>query len=350
MSGAGTGPEGVRPVEARDQLDRDSLQRWLDAAVPGAGPVHGLYAFNGGNSNPTFLLVTAAGELVLRRKPIGNLLPSAHAVDREFRVMAALRQTDVPVPRVHALCEDDAVLGAAFYVMDRVPGRVIWDLSLPGFEPGERAALYTDQIDTIARLHAVDPNAIGLADYGRSGNYNERQISRWVRQYRASAGQTIDSMEALIDALSAAIPASNAAVIVHGDLRLDNMVIAERTPAVAALLDWELSTIGNPDADFAYYLMHWDLPAGERSSLGGHNLAALGIPSCDEALQRYTGTSGRAIPDIAWYIAYNMFRLAAIRAGMAARVRAGTASNERMASAAASIPKLARRALDLLGG
>ncbi|WP_447752262.1 phosphotransferase family protein [Sphingopyxis fribergensis] len=335
-------------MEPRDRLDRAALQSWLNEAVPAAGAIGALYAFNGGNSNPTFLVATDMGDLVLRRKPIGNLLPSAHAVDREFRVMAALGNTEVPVPRVHALCEDDHILGAVFYLMDRVPGRVIWDLSLPGFAPADRAALYADQIETIARLHAVDPAVVGLADYGRPGNYNERQISRWVRQYRASEAAPIAAMDALIDRLSGDIPASDAAVIVHGDLRLDNMVVAEREPRIAALLDWELSTIGNPDADFAYYLMHWDLPAGERSSLGGHDLAALGIPSRDAALRRYAEASGRDIADIGWYLAYNMFRLAAIRAGMAARVREGTASNARMASAGASIPVLAQRALGLL--
>jgi aminoglycoside phosphotransferase (APT) family kinase protein len=292
-----------------------------------AGPLR-VEQFKGGQSNPTFLLITPAQSYVLRRKPPGKLLPSAHAIDREYRVMAALAATDVPVPKTYALCEDDAVIGTAFYVMEHVPGRILWDPALPGMTPPERAAIFDSMNTVIAALHRVDLARAGLADYGKPGNYFARQIGRWTTQYRASETERIDAMDALIDWLPHNIPAADASALVHGDYRLDNLVFHATEPRVVAVLDWELSTLGHPMADFAYHAMAWDMPPGEMRGVAGLDLERLGIPSAQAYVERYCERVGAAVPARAewdFYVAYNLFRGAAISQGILRRALDGSA-------------------------
>ena len=319
--------EPPRPTE---DLDTERLEQWMKDALPGfAGPLEVL-RFAGGQSNPTYQLRTPDRRYVLRRKPPGKLLASAHAVDREFRVMQALGQVGFPVPHVHALCEDDAVIGSAFFVMDMVEGRILWDGRLPDATSSERRAIYQAEIDTLADLHGIEPDTVGLGDYGRPGNYFARQVARWSKQYRESDGPRDPAMDRLIDWLPEHLPAERPARIVHGDYRLDNMVLHITEPRVLAVLDWELSTLGDPIADLTYLLMHWVTPPHERGSLNGLDLAALGIPSLPEMLDRYLARTGDALDaPIEWYLAYNLFRLAAILHGVAARGRAGNANNAR---------------------
>ncbi len=261
--------------------DSVRLEQWLAEHVPGYRGPSRLAPFEGGQSNPTFRLDAASGRYVLRRKPMGALLASAHAVDREFRVLRALAGTAVAVPRVHALCEDDSIIGSAFYVMDHVEGRTLWDARLPGMTPAERRAVYASMNATIAALHSVDPASVGLADFGRPGAYLARQIARWTKQYRASETTPIEAMDRLIDWLPQRIPAFDATCVVHGDFRLDNLLLHPTEPRVVAVLDWELSTLGHPLADFAYHVMAWRLSPALFRGLAGADLAALGIP--DEA-------------------------------------------------------------------
>ena len=273
--------KGVKPVEERHQLDEAVLARWLEVNVEGfAGPLT-INQFKGGQSNPTYQLVTPAKRYVLRKKPSGKLLPSAHAVDREYRVIAALHPTGFPVARPYALCTDDSVIGAMFYVMDMVEGRVLWDGTLPELSPAERRAVYEAKISTLARLHMTDYAAIGLGDYGKAGNYFARQIDRWSKQYKLSETETIPEMDRLIEWLPQTIPAGERTSIVHGDYRLDNLILHEREPHVVAVLDWELSTLGDPLGDFTYYLMNWMMPHDGRSGLAGLDLEPLGIPTLD---------------------------------------------------------------------
>jgi aminoglycoside phosphotransferase (APT) family kinase protein len=287
-----------------------------------------MHAFEGGQSNPTFRITARSGDYVLRRKPIGQLLPSAHAVDREFRVLRALYHTPVPVPRVHALCEGDAVLGSAFYVMDFVPGRILRDPRLPDLSPAERSAVFDSMGEMVARLHAVDPNAIGLCDFGRPDNYLQRQVTRWSRQYLASETDPIPAMHHLMEWLPSRLPPSGPACIVHGDLRLDNMLIHPTEPKVMAVLDWELSTLGDPLVDFSYSAMVWRLAPGLFRGLEGVELGSLGIPTEADYRAAYERRTGRTIP-AGWdvYIVFNMFRLAAILQGIAKRALDGTAAN-----------------------
>ncbi|MES1203060.1 MAG: phosphotransferase family protein [Pseudomonadota bacterium] len=319
---------GTKPVEERHQLDEVRLTDWLNANVEGfAGPLT-LLQFRGGQSNPTYQVVTPARRYVLRKKPSGKLLPSAHAVDREFRVISALYPTGFPVARPYALCEDDSVIGAMFYVMDMVEGRVLWDGALPDASPDERRAIYGAKLDTLAQLHNADYAAIGLGDYGKAGNYFARQIDRWSKQYKLSETEKIDEMDALIDWLPRTIPPGERTSIVHGDYRLDNLILDPDAPRVRAVLDWELSTLGDPLGDFTYYLMNWMMPHDGRASLGGLDLAALGIPSIEQTVARYCEKTGRdGIPALDWYFAYNAFRLAGILQGIAGRVRDGTAAS-----------------------
>ncbi len=322
---------GTMPVRDQHHFEVAPLARWLEANVACArGPIT-VAQFKGGQSNPTFLVATSDGQrLVLRRKPPGKLLPSAHAVDREFRIIAALAATDVPVARAHALCLDESVVGTAFYIMDYVEGRVFWEPTLPGLAPAERGAIYDALNDVIARLHRVDYAAIGLGDFGRPGNYVRRQIDRWTRQYRASETETIAAMDRLIAWLPENVPENDETRIVHGDYRLDNVIFHPTEPRILAVLDWELSTLGNPLGDFAYHMMTWRLGQDAYRGLGGHDLAVLGIPG--EAAYRalYCRRTGRQ--DIAhweFYLVYNMFRLAAILQGIMGRVVEGTAANVR---------------------
>jgi aminoglycoside phosphotransferase (APT) family kinase protein len=321
---------GTMPVREPHRFDAARLGPWLEANVPDCrGPV-AIEQFKGGQSNPTYLLNAGGKRLVLRRKPPGKLLPSAHAVDREFRIISALAKTDVPVARAYALCLDESVIGTAFYVMGYVEGRVFWEPTLPELPKSERRAIYDALNDVIARLHRVDYAALGLADFGRPGNYVRRQIDRWTKQYRASETETIAAMDRLIEWLPAHVPEGEETRIVHGDYRLDNVIFHPSEPRILAVLDWELSTLGNPLSDFAYHMMSWRLGQAAYRGLAGHDLAALGIPGEDEYRLMYCQRTGRgAIAHWDFYMAYNMFRLAAILQGIMGRVVEGTAANAR---------------------
>ena len=345
---------GTRPLA--QPLDTTALEAWLGAHVDGfAGPLS-IEQFKGGQSNPTYLLSTPAAKYVMRSKPgpVAKLLPSAHAIEREFQVMGALAGTEVPVPAMHALCEDESVIGRAFYVMSFMPGRVLWDQSLPGMTNAERAALYDEMNRVIAALHQVDFKARGLEGYGKPGNYFERQIGRWSKQYLASVTEPNPAMDALLQWLPQHIPASardeSEVSIVHGDYRMDNVVFHPTEPRIIAVLDWELSTLGHPLADFSYHCMSWHIKtSGAARGLGGKDLAALGIPSEREYVQRYCERTGRAdagavMADWNFYMAYNMFRIAAIVQGIAKRVVDGTASSAQARETAASARPLAELA------
>lgn len=336
---------GTKPVDPRHALDEAALTRWMAEHVEGfAGPL-ALSQFKGGQSNPTYQITTPGHSYVLRRKPPGVLLPSAHAVDREFRVITALYAQGFPVARPYALCEDDGVIGSMFYVMDRVEGRVLWDLKLPGLDPSRRRDIYLSQVDTLARLHSYDPAAIGLAGYGKAGNYFERQVGRWTKQYRASETEPVAEMDRLIAFLPASLPPDGPTRIVHGDFRLDNLILDPAGPQVRAVLDWELSTLGDPMADFSYFLIGWVIPASQRNGLAGADLAELGIPSVEEMVARYAEKTGTPPPgNLDWLLAYNLFRLAAICQGIAGRVRDGTAASPQARTMAAQVKPLAEAA------
>jgi aminoglycoside phosphotransferase (APT) family kinase protein len=316
-------------VRAAHRFDPADLERWMAANVEGfRGPLQ-VKQFSGGQSNPTYLLSGSSGKYVLRRKPPGQLLPSAHAVDREFRVMKALAQTDVPVPRMHALCSDDSVIGSMFFVMDHVAGRQFWDPTLPDQTKAERTAMFDAMNKTIAALHSADYVKIGLADYGKPGNYFARQIGRWSQQYRASETEKIDAMEQLMEWLPQHIPPGEETGIVHGDLRIDNMLFHATEPRVIALLDWELSTLGDPRADIGYMTMGWRLSGAEFRGMAGADFAALGIPTEEQFIADWCRRTGRApLGDATFYLAYNMFRLAAILQGVLKRGLDGNASSD----------------------
>ena len=322
--------QGTRPVAEAHRFDVGALEAYLREKVAGfRGPLE-VEQFKGGQSNPTFRLRTPERSYVLRRKPPGKLLPSAHAVDREYRVITALGASEVPVPRTYALCTDEAVIGTMFYVMEDVPGRVLWDPTLPGMAPGERRAIFDEMNRVIAKLHTTDYAAIGLAEYGKPGNYFARQIDRWSKQYLASETEKIEAMDRLIAWLPGNIPAGDDTSIVHGDYRLDNMIFHARDPRVLAVLDWELSTLGHPMADFAYHAMAWRLSPREFRGLRGHDLAALGIPGEEEYVDMYLARTGKPRPaprDWEFYIVFNLFRAAAIFQGVMARAVAGNASS-----------------------
>ncbi len=313
------------------QLELTRLERYLQANIAGFVPPLRVNRISGGQSNPTYLLASTDGtRRVLRKKPEGDLLPSAHAVEREYRVMSALRETDVPVPKALCLCEDATVVGTPFYVMEHVAGRVLWDPALPGMDVGQRRALYDDMNRVVAALHRVDHRKVGLEGYGRGENFLQRQIVRWTRQYQASATEPIPAMDRLIEWLPAHIPAGEETCVFHGDLRLDNMIFDATAPRVRAVLDWELSTLGHPLADFAYHALPWRLAADEFRGMAGNDFAALGIPTEAEYLQTYCRRVGReAIDPAQWevYLAYAMFRLAAILQGIMKRAIDGNASS-----------------------
>jgi aminoglycoside phosphotransferase (APT) family kinase protein len=334
-------------VEVREELrfDEQLLSEYMTSHVEGFHGSLNVRQFRGGQSNPTYLLEADSGRYVLRRKPPGDLLKSAHAVDREYRVISALYGADFPVPRPYVLCEDDVVVGTSFYIMECVEGRIFWDLDLPGLESDERAAIYDSVNDTIAKLHGFDYGALGLEDFGKPGNYFARQISRWSGQYRASETRSIAAMDRLMEWLPEHIPDDESASIVHGDFRLDNMIIDADEPRVIAVLDWELSTIGHPLADFTYHLMSWQMPEIGLGSAGlrDKDLATLGIPSEDEYTRLYCERTGRTggIADRAFYSAFNFFRLAAILQGIAGRVRDGTAASAHAGQAERAVEPLA---------
>jgi aminoglycoside phosphotransferase (APT) family kinase protein len=320
----------MAPASGGQELDTARLASYMREHVSGFEGTLEAQRFKGGQSNPTYLLSAGGQRYVLRKKPAGQLLPSAHAVEREYRVITALSATDVPVARTFCLCEDVDVIGTPFYVMEYVDGRILWDPALPGMTPTERAAIYGDVNRVVAALHKVDPQSVGLGDYGKPGNYFERQIARWTKQYRASETEPLESMERLIDWLPAHIPASDETRIVHGDLRLDNMIFHPTEPRVLAILDWELSTLGHPLADFAYHALSWRLRSDEFRGMAEHDLASLGIPSEAEYVRRYCERIGRvAVLPHEWnfYLAYSMFRLAAILQGILRRAMDGTAAS-----------------------
>ena len=313
---------------AAQEIPLDRLESWLRGHVEGfRGPV-AAERFAGGQSNPTYKLTAGSGNYVLRRKPPGPLLPSAHAVDREFRVMRALADTPVPVPRVHALCEDDAVIGSAFYVMEYLDGRIFWDQRLPEIgSAAERAAMFQSINAVIADLHRVDYAAVGLGEFGRPGNYMARQIARWSRQYRASETETIAAMDRLIDWLPEHLPPEGTPAIVHGDYRMDNLIFHPSEPRVIGVLDWELSTIGDPLADFAYHVLTWRVTPELFRGLAGVDFAALGIPDEAAYVTAYCRRTGRAaIAGWEFYLVYSLFRIAAILQGIAKRAIDGTAA------------------------
>ena len=345
MSTAGPAQTMPQAVEG-GVLDLSRLAPWLEAHVEGfAGPVT-LDKFPGGQSNPTYRVEAASGTYVLRRKPFGPILPSAHAVDREYRLIAALHPLGFPVARPYALCRDAQVIGADFYVMGFAQGRTFWDGKLPDQTPPERRAVYEQMIRTLAALHAIDPAQAGLADYGRPGNYFARQVSRWTTQYRAAQTDDLPRVEALIDWLGRTVPEQTRSSIIHGDYRIDNMIFAPDGPQVLAVLDWELSTLGDPLADFAYLAMNWAMPAGDRSAaLLGVDFEATGIPTLDQAAALYCELTGRdGVPDLNWYFAYNLFRLLGIVQGIRKRFLDGSASSAQAEQAGSRVPALAEQA------
>ncbi len=338
---------GTIEPTGQDILDADKLAEWMGSNVAGfTGPVT-VRKFAGGQSNPTYRLDSPSGSYVLRRKPFGPLLPSAHAVDREFAVIAGLYPTGFPVAKPYGLCTDDSVLGTWFYVMAMVEGRTIWDGALPDVTPAQRTDTYNAMIDTLAALHNVDHFAAGLGDFGKAGNYFERQVGRWTKQYRGAETEQLDDMERVIAFLSGSIPEQTRTTIVHGDYRIDNMIFDATEPKVLAVLDWELSTTGDPLADFSYLMMNWLTPADNRAGLLGLDLAALGIPTLDQAVARYCAATGRdGVPDLNWYFAFGLFRLTSIVQGIKKRVITGTASSAHAAEMAKRVPYLAATAWD----
>src|SRR5262245_12868187 len=315
-------------VRAVHRFDVEALERYLRGQIDGfQGPIE-VHQFRGGQSNPTYHLAAGGREFVLRRKPPGKLLPSAHAVDREYRVITALQNTGVPVPRTYLLCEDPAVVGTTFYVMSYERGRVVTDTLVPGVNPAERRAIYDSMVEGMARLHTLDYRALGLGDFGRPGNYFLRQIHRWTTQYRASETEHIEAMEKLIEWLPAHLPAGDETTIVHGDFRLGNMVVHPEQPRIIAVLDWELSTLGHPLADLAYNCIPWRVERQTFDGFIGHDLKMLGIPSEAEYLDAYCRQAGRArVEHWDFCIAYALFRLAGIAQGIMGRVVTGTAND-----------------------
>ncbi len=340
---------GTKEAAPGLRMDAERLAQYLATQVKGfVGPL-AIKQFKGGQSNPTYLLETPERRYVLRRKPPGKLLPSAHAVDREYCVTRALYSQGFPVAEPLVYCSDETIAGTAFYVMSFVYGRVFWEPQMPESSPAERAAIYDAMNATIAQLHMFEPINIGLADFGRGENYVARQVERWSKQYRASETEKIEEMERLIAWLPAKIPPAGPARLVHGDYRLDNLIVAPERPEIVAVLDWELSTLGDPLADFTYHLMAWHMPHSESAagtaSLGGHDLGALGIPSMEDYVDDYvvrTGLDPR--PHLAAYLAYNFFRIAAILQGIIGRVRDGTATSEFAPAKAEMIRPLAQKA------
>ena len=338
---------GTRAVKERHRFDVTRLEAYLAQHIDGfAGPLE-VKEFKGGQSNPTYLLEARSGRYVLRRKPPGHLLPSAHAVDREYRVLTALADTPVPAPRTLCLCTDEAVIGTWFFVMEYVEGRVIWEPLMPGFTPAERSAVWSSMVESLAALHQVDWAARGLADFGRPGNYFARQISRWSKQYVASETEKIPEMDRLMEWLPAHTPAGDdQTTLIHGDFKLDNVILHPTEPRVLAILDWELCTLGHPLGDLTYLCMPWL----QESLYKGIDHRALGIPTEEELIADYCRRTGRArIEDWEFYTAYNFFRAAAICQGIAGRVRDGTAASEHALMMAALVRPLAEQAWKAVG-
>lgn len=322
---------GTTALTERDTIDEAQLTTWMsDNVADFVGPLT-LSKFKGGQSNPTYKIDTADKSYVLRRKPMGKLLPSAHAVDREFKIISGLHPTGFPVAKPYGLCDDDNVIGSMFYVMDMVSGESLWDGTLPGKSNEQRTTIYYNMIDTLAALHTCDYKAAGLSDFGKAGDYCARQIHRWSKQYKLSETESIAQMDRMIEWLPQNIPAQKYESIAHGDYRLDNLIFAD-DGSVLAVLDWELSTLGDPMADFTYFLMSWVMAPEGRSGLLGVDIESLGIPSMEAAITRYSEKTGFGeLTDIHWYLAYNLFRIAAILQGIRKRVEEGTANSPQAA-------------------
>ena len=333
---------GVQETPERLKFDEAALDAYLKEHVADySGPLD-VKQFKGGQSNPTYLLETPGKKYVLRRKPPGKLLPSAHAVDREYRVMTALGGEGFPVPKTYALCEDESVIGTAFFVMEFLDGRIFWDGRLPQLDRAERRGVIEAAVDTLADLHTVDHVKAGLGDYGKPGNYFERQIGRWSKQYKAAETHSVPSMDKLIEWLPTAIPDGDETTVVHGDYRIDNIVLHKTEPRAIGVLDWELSTLGHPLADFTYYLMGWFFPAEMRGGLAGVDLKEENLPTVEEVVERYGARTGRSeIPDLDFCLAYNMFRITSIIQGVYKRSVDGNASSDQAAKYKDQIAPLA---------
>ncbi|MBT4987609.1 MAG: phosphotransferase family protein [Proteobacteria bacterium] len=329
----------------------ESIHKYLAVAAPEIDHINKIEKFSNGQSNPTYLLSTDHARYVLRSKPAGDLLKSAHAVEREYKVMKALKDTDVPVPRMLCLCENEGVAGSIFFVMSYEEGRIFWDPALPRLSASDRSILYTNKIRTLAALHSVDPSSVGLEGFGRMGNYFERQFNRWTTQYRASETQKIAEMETLIHWLTRHMPADDGqSAIIHGDFRLDNLIISTNKPYIEAIIDWELSTLGHPLADLAYFCMCLRMPSGEQiSGLQNIQRSTLGIPSEDEMLSSYCSLRQIGpIDDWSFYLAFSFFRLAAICQGVLKRAIDGNASSEKALQVGALAPRLAQQGVDVI--
>ncbi len=326
-------------------LDEAKLGEWLAGNVTGFAGPFSVEKFAGGQSNPTYRIDAGSGSYVLRRKPFGPILPSAHAVEREHQLIVALYPTGFPVARPYGLCEDVEVIGAPFYIMEMVEGRTFWDGALPDMAPGERTAVYEAIVDTLAALHSVDYAAVGLGEYGKPGNYFERQVARWSKQYRMSQTDDMPEVEKLIEWLPRTVPAQTRTAIVHGDFRIDNMIFDAAQPRVLAVLDWELSTLGDPLADFSYFLMSWVTEPEGRSGVKGLTGPATGIPTIEAVAERYCAATGcDGVPDLNWYFAYNLFRLTGIVQGIRKRIIDGNASSDQAAKTVERLPGLAASA------
>ncbi len=336
---------GAGKVRKGYELNAEALQAYMAENVEGfKGPIE-IKQFRGGQSNPTYQIITPDKKYVLRRKPMGKLLKSAHAVDREYRVITALGQTDVPVPKTHALCTDDSVIGSWFYIMDYVDGRIFWIYENTPFE--ERAVLFDAMNEAIAKLHMVNYKAIGLEDYGKKGNYFARQLSRWTKQYRLSVDKGYPPMDELIDWLNKNIPEDDQTTIVHGDYRIDNIIYHPQRPEILAILDWEISTLGNPISDFCYHCMSWRMPAGDGRGLAGLDLKALNIPTEEEYVAAYCRRTGvTSIENWNYYMAFNLFRVSAIVFGIKGRVKDGTAASKQARETSALAEPLADLGLE----
>ncbi|MBZ0120637.1 MAG: phosphotransferase [Sandaracinaceae bacterium] len=343
-------PEGTREVSERHRFDVTALHAWLDDELEGVAGTLTVRQFKGGQSNPTFWVSDGRNEYVLRKKPPGALLPSAHAVEREHRVLAALQHTNVPVARVYALCEDSSVLGTPFYVMEHVRGRIFWNVQLPDVTRTERVAIYEELARVLAAIHSVDVDAVGLSDFGKRGGYVARQIERWTQQYRSSETRKVDSMERLLAWLPAHVPADDETTLAHGDYRLDNLIFHPTEPRVLAVIDWELATLGHPLADLAYTCMLYDIAMPRVGGLLGVDFTLTGIPSEPEFVKMYCDLTVRPrVADWATFKAFSLFRLAAIAQGVYKRSLQGNASSEDGSMFGAAVEHLSGVACRLVG-
>lgn len=343
-------PQNVGPVREVHRFDEARLDAWMSDRVEGYTGALQVGQFKGGQSNPTYWLADRKRQYALRKKPPGELLQSAHAVEREYRVMHALRDTDVPTATMYALCQDDSVIGTPFFVMEYVPGRIFWNVRLPELDADERHAIYDELARVLAAIHKVDLDAVGLSDYGRSDAYVARQVSRWTKQYLASQTADVGPMNTLIEWLPTNIPSDEATTLVHGDYRLDNLIFHPSEPRVLAVIDWELSTLGHPLSDLAYVCMLYDVVLPKIGGLAGMDFAKTGIPSEDAFVARYCELIGRdGVPDLHYYKAFSLFRLAAIAQGVYKRSLQGNASSAEAAMFGAAVPHLAGIACGLAG-